>query len=363
MANTMNMYQPDVVSWPGETLEELLEEREMTQAELAERTGRPKKTINEIIQGKVAITPETALQFERVLGTPAQFWLERERQYREWLARQQDEENLRQQIDWLKEIPIKDLVKRGWIDYAEEQLEQLRAALCFFGIASPKEWAYVEAVFRKSPAHKSDPAAVTAWLRKGELEAQEIDCTPFNPERFRAILNTARILTRASFAAVRDELPRLCASAGVALVIVPELPNTRVCGATRWLSPNKALIQLSLRYKTDDQFWFTFFHEAGHILKHGKRETFIDEEGDVSHEHEHNREAEANRFAADFLIPPDAMQRFRRQNKPPYISKQAVEQFAEELGIASGIVVGRLQHDELLERWKLNNLKRSLRLE
>lgn len=359
MADVVNAYHPDVVSVPGETLEELLEEREMTQAELAERTGRPKKTINEIIQGKQAITPETALQFERVLGTPARFWLEREQRYREWLARQQDEEHLRQHVGWLKEIPLKEMVKRGWIEHADAQIEQLRAALRFFGIASPNQWAFAEAVFRKAPAHRSDPAAVTAWLRKGELEAQEVACAPYNAERFRGTLDTARVLTRASFAAVRDELPRLCATAGVAVVIVPELPNTCVCGATRWLSPTKALLQLSLRYKTDDQFWFTFFHEAAHILKHGKRDTFIDEEGGAGDE----REVEANRFAADFLIPPEAMQHFRRNAKPPFISREMVEQFAEELGIAPGIVVGRLQHDGMLERKNLNSLKQSLKLE
>ena len=357
MGDVMNTYRPDVVSLPGETLEELLEDREMTQAELAERTGRPKKTINDIIQGKQAITPETALQFERVLGTPASFWLERERHYREWLARQQDEEQLAKQVGWLQDIPLKAMVKRGWVDSADEPIEQLRAALRFFGIASPSQWAFAEAVFRKAPAHQSDQAAVTAWLRKGELEAQEITCVPYNAQRFRGTLDTARVLTRASFAAVRDELPRLCATAGVAVVIVPELPNTCVCGATRWLSPTKALIQLSLRYRTDDQFWFTFFHEAAHILKHGKRETFIDEEGGAGDE----REAEANRFAADFLIPPEDMQRFKRYAKPPFIGKEMVERFAEELGIAPGIVVGRLQHDGMLERHKLNGLKQSLK--
>lgn len=358
MGDIVNMYHPDTVSPPGETLEEVLEEREMTQAELAERTGRPKKTINEIVQGKQAITPETALQFERVLGTPASFWLAHERNYREWLARQHDDEQLATQVGWLGEIPLKEIMKRGWIDYTEEPTEQLRAALRFFGIASIHQWAFAEAVFRRSPAHRSDQAAVTAWLRKGEIEAHEIICAPYSAEMFRSVLQTARVLTRASFAAVRDELPHLCATAGVVVVIVPELPNTYVCGATRWLSPGKALIQLSLRYKTDDQFWFTFFHEAAHILKHGKRETFLDEEHSTGDE----REAEANRFAADFLIPPEAMQHFKRHAKPPFISRELVERFAEELGIAPGIVVGRLQHDDLLERKNLNSLKQSLKL-
>ena len=68
----------------------------------------------------------------------------------------------------------------------------------------------------------------------------------------------------------------LCAHAGVAVVFVQELPNTGISGSTQWLTPTKALVQLSLRYKTDDQLWFTFFHEAGHILAHGKRQVFLE---------------------------------------------------------------------------------------
>ncbi len=82
-----SQFRPDYVVPPGETLLEALEERGMTQAELAERTGRPKKTINGIVQGKVAITPETALQFERVLSIPAGFWSNLQRQYEETVAR------------------------------------------------------------------------------------------------------------------------------------------------------------------------------------------------------------------------------------------------------------------------------------
>ena len=132
-----NQYIPDSASAPGETLQELLEERDMTQAELARRTGKHVKTINEIIQGKAPITPETALQFERVFGTPASFWNNRERNYRETLARLQDDVTLEQQIGWFEQPSIKRLfkalTKRGWIKQAANKLEQLRELLSFFG--------------------------------------------------------------------------------------------------------------------------------------------------------------------------------------------------------------------------------------
>lgn len=359
MANSLvNMYYPDVVSRPGETLEELLDDREMTQADLAERTGRSKKTINEIIQGKTAITPETAIQLERVLGVPASFWLAREQHYREYKARQQDDAHLADYDTWLEDeaIPVKEMVRAGWIEAHPEPVAQLREVLAFFGIASPAQHTVMMAAFRRSAAFQSDSGAVAAWLRQGERLAHQCPVAPFDESAFRDVLNQARALTRDPFSSARVALARLCAQAGVVVVIVPEIARTRVCGATRWLTPSKALIQLSLRYRTDDQFWFTFFHEAGHILLHGKRAAFLDEEQHA----EDQQEDEANRFAADLLIPPADMQRLRQRGGKSYYSQKMIVHFAEEIGIAPGIIVGRLQHDRLLPPTHLNRLKAAI---
>ena len=139
----------------------------------------------------------------------------------------------------------------------------------------------------------------------------------------------------------------LCAEAGVALVFVPEIKGCPVSGLTRWLSPTKALIQMSLRHKTDDQFWFTFFHEAGHILHDGKKKIFIDD-----NRPEDDREKKANRFAADFLIPPEATPELWTLT-----TRTSVRDFAKRMGIAPGIVVGRLQHDRVIPFSHLNDLK------
>ncbi len=354
----VNQYFPDVVSPPGETLAELLEERGMTQAELAQRTGRPTKTINEIIQGKAAITPETALQLERVLGVPASFWNERERLYRESLARCAEQERLHAYIPWLNEIPVRAMIDNGWIEPYEHKWLQVEAVLRFFGVVSPNEWQNIwqrpDAAFRKSPAFTSKPGAVAAWLRKGELQAQHIVCAPYQEQAFRAALVDIRRLTVEPPELFLLRLTEQCAQCGVAVVFVPELPGTRVCGATRWLTPSKALIQLSLRYRTDDHLWFTFFHEAGHILFHGKRQVFL-EEDDAEQRQEEN---EANHFAADCLIPPKKLQHFLATHN--YRSKAEIIAFAAELEIAPGIVVGRLQHDGYIPHRNCNDLKRRL---
>lgn len=352
-----NAYAPDYVSPPGETLEELLAAKNMTQTDLAQRMGRPLKTINEIIQGKAAITPETALQLERVLGAPASFWNNRERNYRESLARHQENQQLEDQLGWLQEVPVRELVKRGWVPRATSKIEQVRLLLQFFCVASTAQWHIIYdqplAAFRRSEAFPIDSGAVAAWLRRGEILAQELLCAPYEATQLRAVLTDIRTLTSAPWEEALPELTRRCATAGVAVVFLAELPRTRVCGATRWLSPHKALIQLSSRYKTDDHLWFTFFHEVGHILLHGKREMFL--EGWME---DAIKEAEANRFAADALIPSSVWARFVRTRD--YRSKAVITAFAQELGIAPGIVVGRLQHEELLLHSHCNDLKRQL---
>ena len=340
-----NQYAPDIVSAPGETLLETLEDLGMSQAELARRIGRPKKTVNEIVQGKAAITAETALQLERALGIPAKFWLTREAQYREALARLDECDHLNDWHDWLRELPLAIMRKRGFLHVTRDKSAQVVEALKFFGVASPEAWRAMweqEAVaFRATTIGATRLGKVATWLRQGEVEAHAIDCAPYDAEAFRAALAHIRTLTTQPPEVFMPEVTRLCAEAGVAVIVTQEIPGAGVFGATRWLSPTKALLQLSLHYKTDDQFWFSFFHEAAHILLHRKREVFL-----LGAEPDSEEERQAHAFAADALIPPSQWRAFTQTGR--YLAHVEIEEFAASVGIAPGIVVGRLQHEGLL---------------
>ncbi len=352
----VNQYTPTEVTPPGETLRELLEERGVSQAELAARMGRPKKTVSEIINGKAAITPETALQLELVLGVPAPFWNARERDYREYLARKEQDVRLTRERNWLKKFPLKRMVSLGWLPQCREPAAQVKTLLEFFGVASAEQWREMfngyQVAFRRSAKFEIDDGALAAWLRAGVLEADRIKSQPYSRESFLGCLTEARILTQEPPEIFQPRLTELCAGAGVAVVFVPELPGSRANGATQWLGPSKALIQLSLRYRTDDQLWFTFFHEAAHVLLHGKRVIFL--EGD---RHEGDEENEANRWAADFVIPPGAYATVRSWGR---YTRAALTDYANYIGIAPGILVGRLQHDGLIPHSFCNDLKRRL---
>ncbi len=251
-----NEYSPLAVTPPGATLEESLEELGMSQSELAERTGRPKKTINEIVKGQAAITPETAIQFERVLGIPASFWITRQRQFEESVARAQAQEHLLGYVDWLRRFPVAQMARLGWIPRTQSTGSKVESLLRFFRIASPEEWERALVVprmgtsFRESTAFKTSPYALCAWLREGEIEATAIKCGEYRRPQFESALREVKKLIRDLPTGFDRRLVDLCAEAGVAVVFVPLIKGVHAWGATRWLNSTKALILLSLKGKS-----------------------------------------------------------------------------------------------------------------
>lgn len=347
-------YMPDKAIPPGTTLLENLNYIGMTQKELAERMGRPLKTINEIIQGKKGITAETSIQLERVLGIPAKIWSNLERNYRETLARIEDERRIKSEEKYIKSYPYLEMVKYGWIASAKSNIDKVKNLLNFFGVDSLRWVSNIESIaFRKAASEKFNPYAMAAWLRQGEIIAQGIDTKEFNKKGLISSIKEIKSMTKESPQKFVPKLTRICAQYGIALVILPHLKNTYVNGATRWLSPTKAIIQLSLRYKYNDVFWFTFFHELGHIILHNKKEYFIDT-NDKEFIDNLEKEKEADAFAAGRLIPNREYNKFIRTK---LFTAKNVVRFAKKLGIAPAIVVGRLQHDKVIPYSYLNNLR------
>jgi len=359
-----NEFKPNYASPPGETLQDTLDILGITPAELAQQMGESIKVVNEIIEGKAPITPDIAWRLECAVDVPADFWNNRERYYREAKRRLAKQEPLEKHISWSKKFPMEELIRLEWIeDWRDIPTEQVREMLYFFDLGSPKEWPKQWnhaplAMFLKSSVAPSNPYALAAWLRKGELDAEEIECSPYNQEKFRAALLLIRALTTQPPELFLEPLVQHCAQAGVAVVFVPALSQISVSGATRWLTPDKALIQLTLDYKSDEHLWFSFYHEAGHIMHPSpdKQEILLEHEG--KNEQQLEKEEQANQFAADMLIPSEAYQQFVKKGP----TSASICRFAEQIGIAPGIVVGRLQHDGYLPLSQCNELKQIWRL-
>lgn len=357
MAVATYAYEPDYAVPPGWVVEEYLQNQRLSHAEFARRCGRSAKLISEIIAGKAPIEPKTALQFERVLGLDASIWLGIEARYQLHKTRQIEAQETKKEASWIKAFPVKELVNRGVLDKPASDAEAGSKLLAFFGVGSFNAWQAkyegMSVAYRHSPSFQSDKPALTIWLRLGELEAQRQDCDDYNEAQLKRMLKKIRGLTQTPVEQALEEAQQCCNEAGVALVLLKPFPKIALSGAAWWLNPRKAVIELSVRHKTDDHLWFSLFHEAAHVLLHSKKRVFID--WMKSNKEIAEVESEANLWASNFLIPPGDWKRFVATS---LYSEIVIRRFAEEQGIAPSIIVGRLQHEACLP-WQtpLNKLK------
>lgn len=347
---------PDVAIPPGDFLAEEIAARGLTQAQLALRMGRPTQAVNEIIQGKKEITPETALQLERVLGTPAHVWTGLAADYRLTQARLQDDTRLAAEVPLAARFPYREMVRHGWVPKVRSAIDRVRELLRFFACASLQRVSSLQPVsFRTSAAAQVSHEALAAWLRQGEREVERRTVGPLDMDGVEELIPSLRTLTlRPIEQALRTATDSL-AACGVALVFVPHLPGTGAHGAVRWVR-GRPVVQLSIRGRRADMVWFTFFHELGHVLRHSRQAAFIEIDGAT----QDDPEREADAFARDTLIPPSAFRRLEAQLLSRAVSEQMVRAFAADNGIDPGIVVGRLQHEGLLPRTHLNRLRTRL---
>jgi Zn-dependent peptidase ImmA (M78 family) len=269
--------------------------------------------------------------------------------------------------DWARSFPLKDMKRLKFsLPTAATAAE---VVLGFFDVASPEVWQAVwqatGIAFRQTQVFAARKEAVAAWVREAEIIASQIPLAEFDEAKLRGSLDELRRLTQEKTEVGLDRAQAICAKAGVAVVLVPELPGTRVSGCAKWLDEKHAMVGLTLRYKSDDQLWFTFFHEVGHILLHRDRQPFVvdnaaDHMGDeVVDPDMANYELEADRFAADTLISPDDLAKLLRHKKDE-LTNDVIRDFAKSIGIGPGIVIGRLQHDKVLDPWQGNDFKQKL---
>lgn len=335
-------FDPDYAVSPGETLREVMVSNNMTQKELAERTELTVQSLNRIFKGEQPITYETASRLELVTDIPARFWNNLEALYREQLAKLKEREKLNESLSWLSNLPVKELISRKIIEDQKDKSLLLKEILRFYGVSSVEAWHKIwetpAVAARRSPCFETQTGYASSWIRLGELQAQQIDCKPYDKKSFLFALEKIRTLTVEDPKVFEPEMKRLCADSGVSVSLVQEIVKVPWSGASKWLTSSKAMILLNLRGKVEDKFWFSFFHEAAHILNDNKKNLYI---ADNSNE---PTEVEANRFAADFLIPQKFNESIRRCR-----SKSAIRIIARELGISPGIVAGRYQF--LTKKW------------
>lgn len=348
MVTKKNEYLPETVSHPGMTLAEKLNEMGMGNKEFSVRVNKPEKTITAITKGDSSITADMAVKFEDVLSIPAAFWLSRQRRFDEYQARVKRKVDIKHAIDWAKGFPYAKMASLGWVKSTRKVEEKVLALFEFFGISNHNAWkSYyydqeLKVSFRISLAHTNESMAVSAWLREGERKARTIETPPFNSTLLKDSLQEIKSIMANHPDSFFQDVQEICKKAGVIVLYTPCLPKAPIHGSTRWIG-DKPLIQLSARYKTNDKFWFTFFHEIGHILLHGKK--YISIENIKYKDQDLDKEQEADDFAIKYTFSEEQEQEV--MNSVP-LSTDDILNFAKQFNTHPALIIGRFHKKGLI---------------
>jgi len=352
------IYNPNIALHPGVTLEELLEVHEMSQVDLSKRTGLTPKTINEIVKGKNPITPETAIKLSSVFGMSDSFWNNLEKNYRTAVARIKEDKILEKNTELLKNFTCyPELAKYKYVEDTRKPKEKVVNLQKFFGLSELSFVYEVMPVAFRKIANNNDInyESLAAWLRCGEIDSKKINTQSFDKNKLIKLLPEFKKMTRMRPEIFSEKLVEICASVGISLVYTPYFKKTYVNAATRWLDKDKAIIQLNLRGSYSDIFWFSFFHELAHIIKHNKKDQFI-EFNKKEMIRDKGKEEEADKFASNHLIPKEEYDKFFKEEN---YTGPSIKLFAKKIGVSAGIVAGRLSRD--LNSWnKFQYLRKKL---
>ncbi len=339
-------YQPDYAVHPGETLREKLEELSMPPKEFAIRTAKPVKTISEILNGKSSITSEMAVLFEKVLKISANFWIKKQANYNEYVAREKHKAEIAKAIEWSKLFPYPQMAKIGLVGATRKAKEKAEELLHFFNVSKPSAWENIymnqqtPLYFRISLKHTKNPYALSVLLRMGEIKADKIDAPDYNKSILKSILPELKEIMSTKPINYLQLIQIKCLQAGVKVIYTPNLPKTVIHGTVRWLN-KKPVLQITDRLKRYDIFWFSLFHELGHILLHGnKKNIFLEKiSGSINKD---IKEQEADEFAAQLLLSDDEYENIITTINSGEDILETIYHFANEFNTHKDIIIGRI---------------------
>lgn len=337
---------------PGATIREQLDGRGMRQNEFAKRMGMSEKQISQLINGEVGLTHEVALKLEAVLGVPAGVWNSLEAIFREKEARAAAENEMDEEIILSKKYPYNDMAKFGWVPAASKATEKVENLRRFFEVALLSCIVSLNIpgiACRQTGGNDGSDYALAAWAQQARIEARKIETSPMNLIKAGKLLNSFREMTKQGPSVFAPKLAEALASCGIAIAFLPHIGGSYLHGAA-FRDGGRIVLGLTVRGKDADKFWFSFFHELGHILlKHVASGCEITKE----------QEQEADDFARDALIAPDKFRAYVIQGS---FTREAVTAFSESCSIHPGIVVGRLQKERHIRYDQLNDLKLKYRI-
>lgn len=348
--------EPDWVSPPGETIERIMASRELAADELSDCLGMERDDFDKFLVGEARIDVKLARLLAENIGSSPRFWMSRDAQYLQELERIKapSDASLEQ---WVKQFPVASLRRLGILPTGRGAKVTSAQLLDFFGCQAVAEWnaKYASGLdlvdYRASQSFVADDFSTLAWRRLGEMQAASLDLNEFSRDYFCEVLpDIKRLSAFKNPKTVVEKLRGICAETGVALTTARSPQGCRASGAT-WVSERgNPVIHLSFRHMSDDHFWFTFYHEAAHIILH--RGEHVDTDKSLSSSAD-KKEREANEFAANMLVPEE----IRAQLASIKITPKVVMKAARLARVSPGIIAGQLEHNKVVPPGKLSFLK------
>ena len=356
--------EPNWASPPGATITRVMKTREIDHSEFADAVGLKAHEFEALLNGKLRLNDRLAEALAEQLGSTARFWLARDKDYLKELARL-GAADVTAIDQWAQSMPVASMKRFGWLAVdSRRKSARNNALLTFFDCKSIQEWgqrysAGVGAVaFRTSLTFASDGMATLVWLRAGEAQLFSSPRAGFDQEAFKRILPSLKRLSAFKRpATILQRLREACAVVGVSITTARAPDGCRASGASWFDASGRPVIHLSFRHLSEDHFWFTFFHEAAHVILHGQ--SHIDGEGvELMMADTETQEDEANAYAQAILLPDDIRQDLLDRQA---LSAKAIMRAAKAAKVTAGVIVGQLEKAEAIQHGKFSFLKHRYR--
>ncbi|MCD7955368.1 MAG: HigA family addiction module antitoxin [Lachnospiraceae bacterium] len=337
----------DLIFHPGETLAEVLEERGITQAELAAQTGVSPAFISNVIKGKKDISAKFAFALEYALDVPKSFWMNLQAHYDAELLEFNEMQTItdeeREARAALNEV-VKYLRQRGKMPVGENRdasILSLRKVLQFSNIANLKD-IIPEGAFRMAANTVVEPYVMGAWIRLCQLVSNDNAITArFNPDKIDELVEALKRNMRQDEAILPEALKNTMSEYGIDFALLRNFRGAPVQGYISQKSSGVYQMVLTLRGSFADIFWFSLFHELGHIMNGdvGKTAKFVDMRTDGE------KEIKADQFAGNKLLSSDEYDKFIKKGS---FDIESIEAFASSQSVMPYVVIGRLQKEKRL---------------
>lgn len=333
-------YKDTVAFHPGYYIKEIVDDSGLTQEDFAKRLDTTPKNLSLLIRGEQSLSVDMAMKLSRMLGTSAAYWLHLQNAYDELITEFKSDE------EFVTERVVFESLDYGYFrdnfglpDFPEGCDEQIKEVRKFLNVATLRVLTQRDMAvsFRSSAKQltQADTIKANAMVQIATNKALKIEAPGFNKHRFENAAKYALTLTE-NHKEFYQLIFKAFLEAGVIFIILPNISGSQINGATKKIG-NNIMLMVNDRRLSADSFWFTLFHEIGHIMN-GDYGISFDKETGV-------QEELANKYAEDSLIPVGQYQKFRDNGQ---FTLQSICLFANQIDRDPGIVLGRLQKDGII---------------